>query len=80
MNDVHQNLTVLSRLVFALHKLPHLTGGVTGQHYRPVLSDVSLPRLSERRSRLKFRLRPLTGKESSGEAICSPYQRALSRF
>ena len=29
---------------------------VTGQHYRPVPSDVSLPRLSERRRRLKFRL------------------------
>ena len=38
------------------HKLPHLTRDVTGQHYRPVLSDVSLPRLSERRKRLKFRL------------------------
>ena len=30
---------------------------VTGQHYRPVPSDVSLPRLSERRRRLKFRPR-----------------------
>ena len=29
---------------------------VTGQHYRLVPSDVSLPRLSERRRRLKFRL------------------------
>ena len=29
---------------------------VNGQHYRPVPSDVSLPRLSERRRRLKFRL------------------------
>ena len=29
---------------------------VTGQHYRPVPSDVSLPRLSERRRWLKFRL------------------------
>ena len=29
---------------------------VTGQYYRPVPSDVSLPRLSERRRRLKFRL------------------------
>ena len=48
MIDVHQNLTVLSRLVFALHKLPHLTRDVTGQHYRPVLSHVSLQRLSER--------------------------------
>ena len=38
------------------HKLPHFTRDVTGQHYRPVLSDVSLPRLSERRRRLKFRL------------------------
>ena len=38
------------------HKLPHLTRDVTGQHYRPVPSDVSLPRLSERRRRLKFRL------------------------
>ena len=47
MIDVHQNLTVLSRLVFALnvkfHKLPHFTPDVTGQHYHPVLSDVSLP-------------------------------------
>ena len=33
-----------------------LPGNVTGQHYRPVPSDVSLPRLSERRRRLKFRL------------------------
>ena len=39
------------------HKLPHLTSDVTGQHFRQVLSDVSLPRLSERRRRLKFRLR-----------------------
>ena len=39
-----------------VHKLPHLTRDVTGQHYHPVLSDVSLPRLSERRRRLKFRL------------------------
>ena len=38
------------------HKLPHLTRDVTGQHYRPVPSDVSLPRLSERGRRLKFRL------------------------
>ena len=30
---------------------------VTGLHYRPVLSDVSLPRLNDRRRRLKFRLR-----------------------
>ena len=66
MIDVHQNLTVLSRLVFALkvacefHKLPHFTRDVTGRHYRPVLSDVSLPRLSERRRRLKFRLWPGT--------------------
>ena len=37
------------------HKL-HLTHDVTGQHYRSVPSDVSLPRLSERRRRLKFRL------------------------
>ena len=29
---------------------------VTGQYYRPVPSDVSLPRLSKRRRRLKFRL------------------------
>ena len=39
-----------------VHKLPHFTRDVTGQHYRPVPSDVSLPRLSERRRRLKFRL------------------------
>ena len=38
------------------HKLPHFTRDVTGQHYRPVPSDVSLPRISERRRRLKFRL------------------------
>ena len=38
------------------HKLPHFTRDVTGQHYRPLPSDVSLPRLSERRRRLKFRL------------------------
>ena len=38
------------------HKLPLLTRDVTGRHYRPVLSDVSLPRLSERRRGLKFRL------------------------
>ena len=62
MIGVHQNLTVLSRLVFArrlgvkFHKLPHFTHDVTGQHYRPVPSDISLPRLSERRRRLKFRL------------------------
>ena len=43
-----------SRVKF--HKLPHLTRDVTGQHYRPVPSDVSLPRLSERRRRLKFKL------------------------
>ena len=43
-----------SRVKF--HKLPLLTRDVTGRHYRPVLSDVSLPRLSERRRRLKFRL------------------------
>ena len=50
--DVHQNLTVLSKLVFALKVACeiHLTRDVTGQHYRPVPSDVSLPR------RLKFRL------------------------
>ena len=35
----------MSRVKF--HKLPHLTRNVTGQHYCPVLSDVSLPRLSE---------------------------------
>ena len=29
---------------------------VTGQHYRRLPSDVSLPRISERRRRLKFRL------------------------
>ena len=62
MIDVHQNLTVLSRLVFALKvaceifKLPHLTCDVTGQHYRPVPSDVSLPRLRKRKRQLKFRL------------------------
>ena len=38
------------------HKLLHLTRDVTGQHYRPVPSDVSLPSLRERRRRLKFRL------------------------
>ena len=38
------------------HKLPHFTRDVTGQHYRPLPSDVSLPRISERRRRLKFRL------------------------
>ena len=38
------------------HKLPHLTRDITGQHYRPVLSDVCLPRLRERRRQLKFRL------------------------
>ena len=38
------------------NKLLHLTRDVTGQHYRPLPSDVSLPRLSERRRRLKFRL------------------------
>ena len=46
------------------HKLPHFTRDVTGQHYRPVPSDVSLPRISERRgafhstkfSGLKFRV------------------------
>ena len=43
-----------SRVKF--HKLLHLTCDVTGQHYRPVPSDVSLLRLSERRRRLKFRL------------------------
>ena len=43
-----------SRVKF--HKLLHLTRDVTGQHYRPVPSDVSLPRLSKRRRRLKFRL------------------------
>ena len=62
MIDVNQNLTVLSRLVFTLkvacefHKLPHFTRDVTGQHYRRLPSDVSLPRISERRRRLKFRL------------------------
>ena len=60
MIDVHQNLTVLSRLVCSLHvkfhKLPHLTRVVTGQHYPPVPSDVSPPRLSKRRRQLKFRL------------------------
>ena len=38
------------------HKLPYFTRDVTGQHYRPLPSDVSLPRISERRRRLKFRL------------------------
>ena len=38
------------------HKLPHFTRDVTGQHYRRLPSDVSLPRISERRRRLKFRL------------------------
>jgi len=38
------------------HELPHLTCDITGQHYRLVLSDVSLPRLCERRRGLKFRL------------------------
>ena len=58
MIDFNQNLTVLSRLVFPLkfHKLSHFTRDVIRQHYRLVLSDVSLPRLSERRRRLKFRL------------------------
>ena len=40
------------------HKLPHFTRDVTGQHYRRLPSDVSLPRISERRRRLKFRLIP----------------------
>ena len=58
MIDVNQNLTVLSRLVSRVkfHKLPHFTRDVTGQHYRRLPSDVSLPRISERRRRLKFRL------------------------
>ena len=56
MIDVHQNLVLSRRFCGEVHKLPHLTHDVTGQHYRPVLSDVSLPRLSERRRRLKFRL------------------------
>ena len=38
------------------YKLPRLARDVTGLHYRPVLSDVFLPKLSERRRRLKFRL------------------------
>ena len=38
------------------HKLPHFTRDVTGQHYRRLPSDVSLPRISKRRRRLKFRL------------------------
>ena len=42
------------------HKLLHLTRDVTGQHYLPVPSDVSLPRLIERRRRLKFRLSLVT--------------------
>ena len=67
MIGVHQNLTVLSKLVFArkFHKLPHFTRDVTGQHYRPVPSDVSLPRLSERRRRLKFRLLKVSKKKET---------------
>ena len=59
------------------HKLLQLTRDITGQHYRPVPSDVSLPRLSERRRRLKFRLRFLDISRflySGGWQVCnSPY-------
>ena len=43
-----------SRVKF--HKLRQLARDFTGQHYCPVLSDVSLLRLSERRRWLKFRV------------------------
>ena len=57
MIDVHQTQRFcLAKVACEFHKLPLLTRDVTGRHYRPVLSDVSLPRLSERRRRLKFRL------------------------
>ena len=38
-----------------------LGSDVTGQHYHPVLSDVSLPRLGERRRQLKFMQLPPRG-------------------
>ena len=41
---------------------------VNGQHYRPVPSDVSLPRLSERRRRLRFRL-PYNPKSKNSKEI-----------
>ena len=56
MIDVHQNLVLSSRFCAEGRVLPHLTRDITRHHYCPVLSGVSLPRLSKRRRQLKFRL------------------------
>ena len=72
MIDIHQNfcLDPFGRKVHVkFYKLPHFTYDITGQHYRPVLSNISLPELLSkwRRQLLKFRS-PRSGQTREKEA------------